>query len=109
MALKLVSTLIFNERTDEVKCEIYQEIAGTSFKFIALLYVRRKVLMKINVGHVSMGGSDAPDHKHIDSWVIARVIKDIEDTTLESAETSLEQRYMNESFFIPSFFDSTSF
>lgn len=109
MGLKLVSTLIFSGRLEECKCEIYQCITNDTIKFSASLYIRRKVYMRIKEGPVSVRRTDTPAHKLVDAWVIARVLHDIEDSTLESAEASLEQRYMHEAFFIPAFFDSTTF
>lgn len=109
MGLKLVSTLIFSGRSEECKCEIYEDLNNNKKKFSASLSIRRKVFMRIKEGPMSVRRSSAPDHKLVNAWVIARVLHDIEDSTLESAEASLEQRYMHEAFFIPAFFDSTTF
>lgn len=62
--------------------------------------------MKIKEGPVSMRRSDVPDHKFIDAWVRVSEISDITDSTLESAEASLEHRYLHDPFFIPAFIDS---
>lgn len=105
MGVKLVSTLIFSERSEDCKCEIYQQSDNNSIKFTALLYVNRKVSMKIKEGPVSMRRSDVPNHKLVDAWVRVRLLHDITDSTLESAEASLEHRYLYEPFFIPAFID----
>lgn len=106
MTHKVVSTLILSGRTEECKCEIYQHDTDTGPKFNACLYLRRHVQMVLDRGPYSVRRSDAPDSKPVLTWVQARILNDIDDTSLEAAEATINKRYMHEAFFIPAFFDS---
>jgi len=106
MTHKVVSTLILSGRSEECKCEIYQHDTVEGPKFNACLYLRRSVLMELKEGPFSVRHSDAPTSKPVLTWVQARILNDIDATTLEATEATIKDRYENESFFIPAFFDS---
>ncbi len=61
--------------------------------------------MRLREMGVSMGSNDIPTSKPVPTWVQARILNDINDTTLEEAEASLKRRHSNEGSFIPAFFD----
>lgn len=108
MTYKVVSTLILSGHFEECKCEIYQHDTVEGPKFNACLYLRREVLMVLNKRAFNVSHFDAPDSKPVLTWVQARILKDIDDTSLEAAEATIKDRYMNEAFFLPAFFDSPS-
>lgn len=109
MTYKVVSTLILTGRNEECKCEIYQYDTEEGPRFNACIYIRRNVLMMIKKTPVDLSRSGAPDSKPMPTWIQVRVLKDINDTSLESAETTIKERYKNEAFFIPTTIDSASF
>ncbi len=108
MTYKVVSTLILSGQSEECKCEIYQHDTVEGPKFNACLYLRRHVYMVRKKGPISVSRSDAPDSKPVPTWVQAKILNDIDDTSLEAAEATIKDRYMHEAFFIPAFFDSAS-
>ncbi|MEQ4676791.1 hypothetical protein ABN063_19715 [Providencia vermicola] len=105
---RVVSTLILSGHFEECKCEIYQSDTDESPKFNACLYVRRHVLMELKKGAFSVSHSGTPNSKPVLTWVQARILNDINDTSLEAAEATIKDRYMHEAFFIPAFFDSAA-
>ncbi|MDN8601818.1 hypothetical protein Q0A17_20755 [Citrobacter sp. S2-9] len=108
MTHKVVSTLILSGHSEECKCEIYQHDTVEGPKFNACLYIRRHVLMVLEERPFSVRHSDAPTSKPVLTWVQARILNDIDVTSLEAAEATIKDRYVHEPFFIPAFFDSAS-
>lgn len=108
MIYKLVSTLILTGQVEDCKCEIYHVDKEEGAKFIAIIYARRLVLMRLREMGASMGFDDTPTSKPVTTWIEVRILNDINDTTLEEAEASLKRRHRNEGSFIPAFFDSPS-
>lgn len=109
MTCKVVSTLILTGGREECRCEIYQHDTEEGPRFNACIYIRRNVLMMIKKPPVDVSRSDAPDSKPMLTWIQVRIINDINDTSLEAAETTIKERYKNEAFFIPPSIDSASF
>ena len=103
MTLKIVSTLILSGHSEECKCEIYQQDTAEGPKFNACLYVRREVLMVLKAAPVSVSRFDAPTSKPVLTWVQARILNDINVTSLEDAEATIKHRFIHEAFLIPGF------